>query len=130
MAPSLKAAEKLALKGIEATVVNARYAKPLDKELIVELCRRIKRVVTVEENVLNGGFGSSIAKLLQESGICDVMIKNIGIPDEFVEHGTQAVLRAKYGMYADGIENRVMELFPGSFVDITSKVKNKARTAQ
>jgi 1-deoxy-D-xylulose-5-phosphate synthase len=128
--PSLKAAEALALKGIGATVVNARYAKPLDNALITNLCSHIKRVVTVEENVLNGGFGSCVDRLLQESGIYDVSVKNIGIPDEFVEHGTQAILRAKYGLDAGGIENQVLGLFPGCIVDIKPPTENKAKTAQ
>ena len=111
VAPALEAASELATKGIEATVVNARFAKPLDSELITGLAGRISRMVTVEENTLNGGFGSSVIKLLQESGVCDVQIKNIGIPDEFVEQGTQAILRAKYGLDAKGIARQAMSLF-------------------
>jgi 1-deoxy-D-xylulose-5-phosphate synthase len=123
VAPSLEAANKLALKGFEATVVNARFAKPLDKELITELANKIKNIVTVEENVLTGGFGSSVISLLQESGLNDVKIKNIGIPDEFVEHGTQAILRAKYGLDADGIVRQVKEMLSGSTAGLTIKVK-------
>ncbi len=113
VAPSLEAANKLASHGIEATVVNARFAKPLDKKLITELAGRIKYIVTVEENVLSGGFGSSVARLLQESGRNDVVIKNIGIPDEFVEHGTQAILRAKYELDAEGIARQVKKMLVG-----------------
>ena len=112
VSPALKATEELSSYGIGAAVVNARFAKPLDSELIVNLAIGIKRVVTVEENTLNGGFGSSVVALLQEAGICDVQIKNIGIPDEFVEQGTQAILRAKYGLDADGIAQHVLSLFP------------------
>jgi len=93
-------------------VVNARFAKPLDSGLITSLASRIKRVVTVEENTLSGGFGSSVAKLLQEAGIGGARVRNIGIPDEFVEQGTQAILRAKYGLDAKGIAQQVMALFP------------------
>jgi 1-deoxy-D-xylulose-5-phosphate synthase len=123
VAPSLEAANKLALKGIEATVVNARFAKPLDKELITELANKIKNIVTVEENVLTGGFGSSVISLLQESGLNDVKIKNIGIPDEFVEHGTQTILRAKYGLDANGIMRQVTEMLSGSTAGLTIKAK-------
>ncbi len=112
VAPSLEAADKLASRGIEATVVNARFAKPLDATLFNDLAARTKRVVTVEENVLTGGFGSSIASLLQNAGHTDVQIKNIGLPDSFVEHGTQAGLRAKYGLDAEGIAREVLTLFP------------------
>jgi 1-deoxy-D-xylulose-5-phosphate synthase len=111
VSPALEAARKLADKGIEATVVNARFAKPLDAELITELAGRIKRLVTVEENALSGGFGNGVLDLLQQSGIDDVRLNNIGIPDEFVEHGSQAQLRAKYGLDAEGISRQVLELF-------------------
>ncbi|MFC1908654.1 1-deoxy-D-xylulose-5-phosphate synthase [Chloroflexota bacterium] len=110
VSPALEAARKLSAKGVEATVVNSRFVKPLDAELITSLAHRIKRLVTVEENTLSGGFGSNVTKLLQEADICDAQIKNIGIPDEFVEQGTQAALRAKYDLDADGIVRRVMAL--------------------
>lgn len=112
VAPSVEAAQELAAKGIEATVVNARFAKPLDSELIIDLASRIKRLVTVEENALSGGFGNSVVDLLQKSGIGDVRVKSIGIPDEFVEQGTQAILRSKYGLDTEGIVKQVLELFP------------------
>ncbi len=111
VAPALEAAQELASKGIEATVVNARFAKPLDSELIIDLARRTKRLVTVEENALNGGFGNSVIELLQQSGVSDVPVKNIGIPDEFVEQGAQATLRSKYSLDAAGIAKQVLELF-------------------
>ena len=130
VAPALEAAGELALKGIEATVVNARFAKPLDASLILDLARRIKRMVTIEENVLTGGFGSSVLKLLQESGLGDRQVKNIGIPDEFVEHGTQAILRSKYGLDAEGIARQVLDLFPDHGSGSSLKVSGKAETAQ
>jgi 1-deoxy-D-xylulose-5-phosphate synthase len=111
VAPALEAAEELfASSGINATVVNARFAKPLDCELIIDLASRIKRIVTVEENALRGGFGSSIANLLQEAGMSEVRVRSIGISDEFVEQGTQATLRAKYGLNAEGIAREVLSL--------------------
>jgi len=114
VAPALEAAQELASNGIETTVVNARFAKPLDSELITSLAKRIKRIVTVEENVLSGGFSSSVANLLQESGIIDAQVKSIGIPDEFIEQGTQALLRSKYGLDAKGIAEQVLSLFRNS----------------
>jgi 1-deoxy-D-xylulose-5-phosphate synthase len=114
VAPSLEAAAELSAKGIKTTVVNVRFAKPLDTELINDLASHIKRFVTVEENVLTGGLGSSVAKLLQESGYHDVAVKNIGIPDEFIEHGTQAILRSKYNLDAQGIAQKVREMFTES----------------
>jgi 1-deoxy-D-xylulose-5-phosphate synthase len=123
VAPSLEAATQLAVQGVEATVVNARFAKPLDKELILDLAGRIKNIVTVEENVLTGGFGSGVVSLLQESGRNDVKVKNIGIPDEFVEHGSQVILRAKYGLDAESIARQVMEMLAGSTAGLPLKAK-------
>jgi 1-deoxy-D-xylulose-5-phosphate synthase len=111
VAPALEAAEELALNGIGATVVNARFAKPLDAELITALTGDIKRLVTVEENALSGGFGSSVISLLEKSGISDIEVKSIGIPDEYVEKGSQAILRSGYGLDAKGIAREVLGLF-------------------
>jgi 1-deoxy-D-xylulose-5-phosphate synthase len=130
VSPAVEAAQKLASKGIEAAVVNARFAKPLDKTLITDQAGRIKNIVTVEENVLRGGFGESVIKLLEESGICDIKVRNIGIPDEFVEHGTQSVLRAKYGLDADGIARQVTEMLSAKNEDFFMKDKDRARTTQ
>ena len=125
VAPALEAAQELASRGVEATVVNARFAKPLDTELIINLTTYIKRIVTVEENALSGGFGSSVVSLLQKAGLNDIQVKSIGIPDEFVEQGTQAMLRSKYDLDAEGIIRQVLSLFP----DLDSKsllaLKNK-----
>ncbi len=109
---ALEAAQELSSIGIEATVVNARFAKPLDSELILDLASRIKRMVTVEENTLSGGFGSSVVDLLQKSGISDVQVKSIGLPDEFIEQGSQAIIRSKYGLDAKGIAGQVLTFFP------------------
>ena len=107
VAPAMEASQELAANKIEATVVNARFAKPLDSELITDLASHIKYIVTVEENALCGGFGNSVIKFLKESVIHDVQVKTMGIPDEFVEQGTQAILRAKYGLDAKGIAQQV-----------------------
>jgi 1-deoxy-D-xylulose-5-phosphate synthase len=126
--PAVEAAEELALKGIEATVINARYAKPLDASLILDVAERIKNIVTVEENILTGGFGSSVLELLEESGMCgDIQVTCIGIPDEFVEHGSQAILRSKFGLDAQGIAGRVLDMFSESNPSIELDVENKAK---
>ena len=122
VSPALEAAQELAASKIEATVVNARFAKPLDSELTVDLANRIKYMVTVEENALCGGFGSSVIKFLKDSGIHDVQVKTMGIPDEFVEQGTQAILRAKYGLDAKGIAQQVKTLFQ---LSLCSEVLNE-----
>ncbi len=112
VAPAVEAARELASTGIEATVVNARFAKPLDSELMIELANSIKRVVTVEENVLSGGFGSSVTSLLQKSGISDIQVRSIAIPDKFVEQGSQETLRAECGLDAQGIVQQVLDMLP------------------
>ena len=107
---AMDAAENLSEQGIEATVVNSRFAKPLDSKLIVDLAERIKRIVTVEENAVKGGFGNCVLDLLQEENICDVQVKCIGVPDEFIEQGTQEIVRNKYGLDAAGISTAVLKL--------------------
>ena len=101
--PALQAARLLRERGIRATVVNARFVKPLDKGLILEVALRSGNLVTVEENALQGGFGSAVLELLATEAIYHVRVKRIGIPDRFVEHGSQAQLRADLGLNAEGI---------------------------
>ena len=100
--PALDAAAMLEEQGFSATVVNARFIKPLDEDLILTLAARHGRVLTVEENVLAGGFGSAVLELLVDREL-SVAVKRLGIPDTFVEHGSPAILRQKYGLDADGI---------------------------
>jgi len=107
--PSLQAAEELEKQGYQVTVVNARFAKPLDDALILNLAARRGRVLTVEENVLHGGFGSAVVELLSDQGLL-VPAKRLGIPDVFVEQGSPAILREKYGLDAKGIAQGALEL--------------------
>ncbi len=100
---SIKAADILKEKGIAATVVNCRFVKPLDAALISDLARQHSRIITVEENVLQGGFGSAVLECLNDAGVSGFNLKRIGLPDMFVEHGSSATLRSKYGLDADGI---------------------------
>ncbi|BCB97190.1 1-deoxy-D-xylulose-5-phosphate synthase 1 [Dissulfurispira thermophila] len=101
--PSLSAAEMLKNDGIDAAIINARFVKPIDEELIISMAKKTRRLITVEENVLAGGFGSAVLECLSDAGINDVLIKRIGIDDEFVEHGSQGILRGKYGLDGEGI---------------------------
>jgi 1-deoxy-D-xylulose-5-phosphate synthase len=112
VSPALEAVEDLAQQGVEATVVNARFTKPVDTELIVDLATRVKRIVTVEENTLFGGFGSYVVDAIKQADLSDVKIRTIGVPDVFIEHGGQDFLRSKYGMDAKGIVKKVLELIP------------------
>ena len=100
---ALDAADVLAARGIESTVVNARFVKPLDADLILGLAAEIKNVVTVEEHVLAGGFGSAVLELISDNGLSGCCVKRIGIDDVFVEHGSQKELRKDYGIDAEAI---------------------------
>jgi 1-deoxy-D-xylulose-5-phosphate synthase len=101
--PALKAAEMLGKDAIKACVINARFIKPLDEELIISLAERTKRIITVEENILAGGFGSAVLECIAKAGLNDVQVRRIGLDDLFVEHGSQSLLRKKYGLDEDGI---------------------------
>ena len=93
---ALRARTDLAGEGISAAVVNCRFIKPLDSELIAERVEKTQRVITVEENVLQGGFGSAILEMLAQRGLTGCRIERVGINDVFVEHGTQSILRTHY----------------------------------
>ena len=100
---SLKAAQELEKQGFQATVVNARFVKPLDENLILTLAAQCGRVLTVEENVAQGGFGSAVLELFSDRGLMGLTVKRLAIPDMFMEHGAPDLLRAKYGLDAAGI---------------------------
>ena len=107
---SLRAMEILAETGVSATLVNARFVKPLDKELIIELAKRCPRLVLVEENAVQGGFGSAVIELLASEGICDVRVRQVGLPDEFVAHGARPILREVHGLDPDHIARVAADL--------------------
>ena len=108
--PSLRAAERLEAEGIHVAVINNRFLKPLDGELICQWAKRVGRVLTVEENALLGGFGSAVLELLQEGGLFSVPVERLGIPDLFVEHGSQSLLRRKFGIDEQGIFDKAKEM--------------------
>jgi len=111
--PAVEAAEKLAKGGRSVAVINARWLKPLDENLILEWAKKTGRVLTVEENTLEGGFGSAVVELLADRGLLDsgkIRVRRLGIPDRFVTHGTQEELRAELGLDAPGIARAVESL--------------------
>jgi 1-deoxy-D-xylulose-5-phosphate synthase len=110
VAEAVKAHERLRSAGIQSTVVNCRFVKPLDVDALVRLASSFTRIITVEENTLHGGFGSAILEMLSDQGALPQVIRRIGIPDQFVEHGALPVLRAKYGLDAEGIVTAAQEL--------------------
>jgi 1-deoxy-D-xylulose-5-phosphate synthase len=107
--PAYEAAQMLAKENVEVAVVNARFIKPLDDELIARFCKPYAKVITVEEGSLAGGFGSALMERAQELGLENVEFHRIGIPDEYVHHGAQEILRAQYDLHAEGIARRVRE---------------------
>lgn len=107
VAPAIRAAEILHRNGLKAAVINARFIKPLDESLILELASRYGSIVTVEDGVLSGGFGSAVLELLERNGITGISIKRIGIPDKFIEHGSIRELQRIYGLDAEGIARDV-----------------------
>ncbi len=108
--PALAAAETLAAEGIDLAVIDARFLKPLDGELLSAEARRTGAVVTVEENVLQGGFGSAVLEFFEEAGLSPRVLR-LGLPDRFVEQGSQAELWARYGLDASGIAGSLREFF-------------------
>ena len=108
--PGLQAAEILNEYGISATVINARFAKPLDTDLILPLAQKIGRVVTLEEGCVMGGFGSAIAESLLDANVV-VPIKRIGVPDILVEHASPDESKASLGLTSQQIADSVLQAF-------------------
>ncbi|UCF30097.1 MAG: 1-deoxy-D-xylulose-5-phosphate synthase [bacterium] len=106
---AVEAAQSLAGDGIEAAVIDARFIKPLDSELILGWGRRCGALLTAEENVLMGGFGSAVLEAASLAGE-RIPIHRLGLPDSFIEQGSQAELRAEIGNDADGIRRKVLEI--------------------
>ena len=111
---SLKAAQILEAEGIRVTVVNSRFVVPLDEELIESLVSRHEVLITVEENVVAGGFGSAVLEFLHERDLLSpIKVRCVGIPSLFVEHGPQDVLRKRYRLDPEGIAQEVRILLRG-----------------
>jgi 1-deoxy-D-xylulose-5-phosphate synthase len=109
VAPAMEIAEKF-----DATVVNMRFVKPLDEEMILKLANTHDCLVTIEENVIQGGAGSGVNECLATHGV-QIPILNIGLPDRFIEHGSREDMLADAGLDKDGI-SRSVEKFYGSSV--------------
>ncbi|MBS1770613.1 MAG: 1-deoxy-D-xylulose-5-phosphate synthase [Acidobacteria bacterium] len=106
--PSLAAADILAARGIKVQVINARFVKPLDADLILKAAADHEAIITVEEGYLAGGFGSAVIELLEENGLQDsVKVARLGVPDEIVTHGDPKVLLGQYGLDGEGIAAKV-----------------------
>jgi 1-deoxy-D-xylulose-5-phosphate synthase len=108
--PALRSAEILKSVGIDAMVVNMRFVKPIDAEILIDVFEKFNRIVTVEENSIRGGFGSAVLEYASEVGF-DGKIMVHGIPDEFIEHGTQAELHRMLNLDGEGIAERIVKFF-------------------
>ena len=100
--PALQAADALIGEGHNIALMNARFVKPLDEEMICDLARRAKHIITVEENTVVGGFGSAILELLSREEL-STPVTVVGVPDEFIHHGAQKIQRRELGLDADGL---------------------------
>ena len=107
---AVAAADRLAQEGISAGVVNARYVKPLDQELLATVAGKARCILTVEEGARMGGFGSAVLESLSDQGFSNRPTKILGLPDRFIEQGPQDLLREKYGLTAEGIYQAAKEL--------------------
>ncbi|RKX62204.1 MAG: 1-deoxy-D-xylulose-5-phosphate synthase [Thermodesulfobacteriota bacterium] len=105
---ALKAAQELETEGISVAVINARFIKPLDEELILSFAKKTGKILTVEENALIGGFGSAIYELIADKNV-SVKLKRIGLPDKFIEHGDLKTLKAKYGLTSEYIKKSILK---------------------
>jgi 1-deoxy-D-xylulose-5-phosphate synthase len=107
---ALAAASRLEKEGVSTMVVNSRFVKPLDRNLISSVASVVPRIITVEENTLEGGFGSAVLELLNELESPHVRVKRLGIPDAFIEQGQQKELRKKYGLDEEGIYLSILSI--------------------
>jgi len=106
--PALSAALKLEGEGIRCCVVNCRFIKPMDREMLISLASEVPRILTVEENVLIGGFGSGVMEIFSDEGIT-LPVKRLGIPDIFLSHGSQSTLRKSIGIDEEGIKQFIRQ---------------------
>ncbi|HAE83567.1 MAG TPA: 1-deoxy-D-xylulose-5-phosphate synthase [Ktedonobacter sp.] len=104
------AAKELAEEGISVAVVNARWAKPLDEELIIRLAKGTGRLVTIEDHVVAGGFGSAVLELLESRGIRDINVRVIGCPDKPIEHGALSILKELHGLSSAHLKDVVRDM--------------------
>ncbi len=110
VAAAEQAAKELAEEGIHLAVVDARWAKPLDEELIMCLAKATHRIVTIEDHVIAGGFGSAILELFEGRGLRNIDVRLIGCPDKPIEHGAPSILKELYGISSAHIKDVVREM--------------------
>ncbi len=116
--PVLEAAGLLAAEGINPAVVNARFAKPLDEDLFVNLAERQPFILAVEDHSVTGGFGSALAELIMDRGVAGATVLRLGVPERFIEHGDRSVLLKETNLSPQGIYER--------FKNISAEIRGRA----
>ena len=106
----LRAADRLQAAGLDVGVINARFVKPLDTEIIERALRECPQVVTVEEGTLTGGFGSAVIEAAVDAGLDLRGLRRLGLPDQFIEHGERPELLADLGLDVAGIARACLEI--------------------
>ena len=99
--------QRLKQKGFSCSLINARFVKPLDEELLLELAAEHSLIVTLEENVLAGGFGEHVTEFYVQAG-SEVQVMNIALPDDYVEHGNVDILKKECGIDAETVEKKII----------------------
>lgn len=102
-----KVREKLKEKGYNATLVNVRFVKPIDEGMVIKVCQNHKLVVTLEENVITGGFGEAVSQFMEEKKL-DNRLLNIALPDDYIEHGSVDILKCEAGIDTDTVFERII----------------------
>lgn len=127
---ALLAADTLAAEGIDAGVVNARWVKPLDADLLVRTATATGAVVTVEEGALAGGFGSAVLETLAERALADVRVHRIGVPDLLVPHGDPKHFHPQFGLSVDGIAAAARTLALQARAEVAPRRGQRRRPAE
>lgn len=105
----IKASQLLAARGINASVINARFVKPLDEKIINDISKQTKKLITVEDNILAGGFGSAILEYINDNNMFDVRVLRLGLPDKFIEQGKRQELLDNYNLSVEKIVEKAIE---------------------
>ncbi|MCU84179.1 1-deoxy-D-xylulose-5-phosphate synthase [Listeria monocytogenes] len=111
---ALKAAEQLEIEGYRVGVINARYIKPLDEALLHQILKQKIPILTVEESLLKGGFGANVLEFIEANNYRDVIMHRIGLPDEFISHGSVSIILESFGISTTGLVLKIKEMLAQS----------------
>lgn len=128
--PCLAASQELIKEGISTAVINARFVKPLDRELIMNWSEKLKRIVTVEESALMGGFGSAVLELYQEEEFWPQQMRRLGVPDVLVDQGPAKVFQERYRLDTEGVKRTVKEILQLSIPSAPSPGPYESKTVR